>query len=135
MIDLIIVGRKAAQTGTGLLAQQLARKVPNSVMFVPDIVRTQLEEIFVPSDFSDNAQWAIEEALFLKSKSPLAKITYYHVYSLPLGYYKLGKTEEEFSQIMLGHAKEDYKKIIEKIGCNSEDLNPIFEMEQDSVQV
>jgi len=35
-----------------------------------------------------------------------------HIYGVPTGYYKTGKSHEEFSEIMKSHAKKDYDEFL-----------------------
>ncbi len=131
-IDLLIVGRKKESEGSGLLPQQLARKVLSSVLFVPANAKKQLKKILVPIDFSENSQMALEEAINLASEQPATAITCYHIFSLPSGFYSTGKTEKEFSAIMKENALAKYNKVITKLKAKTLSIKPVIEMEKAS---
>ncbi|MFY9941798.1 MAG: hypothetical protein WAK57_06455 [Desulfobacterales bacterium] len=46
--------------------------------------------------------------------SGIKEIYCLHVYSVPIGFYKTGKSYEEFAEIMKGHAQRDYMEFIKK---------------------
>ncbi len=126
-IDLLIVGRKLDLKGTGIVSQKLARKVPASILFVAEGSKPMLGNMVVAVDFSENSKMALEEAIELASNSNAAeKICVLHTYKLPLGYYKTGKTEEEFSEIMKVNAHKKYKQLLTEIDTKGVDIEPTF---------
>ncbi len=127
--DLAVVGRKPESKGSGLLAQQMARKGMCSVLFVPESAHAKLENIFVAVDFSDNAKQALEQAWKLTSVNSTAKLLCYHTYNLPLGYYKTGKTDEEFAEIMRANSEEKLNEFITELKIPKERVAVIFELE------
>ena len=114
-IDMLLVGRKADATETRRLPMKLARKAPCSVFIVPEGTKPSISKILVPIDFSEFSANAMEIAIALASAKGISNIQCLHVYQLPLGYYKTGKTEEEFTEIMKKNAQEKYLKFIEVI--------------------
>lgn len=128
--DLAVVGRKPESKGSGLLAQQMARKGTCSVLFVPESAHAKLENIFVAVDFSDNAKQALEQAWKLASINSKAKLFCYHTYNLPLGYYKTGKTEVEFAEIMRANSAEKLHEFITELKIPKERVTSIFELEE-----
>jgi nucleotide-binding universal stress UspA family protein len=48
------------------------------------------------------------------------------VYHLPTGYYKTGKTAEEFSVIMRDHALKKYNELLESVDMGNAHVVPIF---------
>ena len=109
-IDLLIVGKKAHHDGSGIVAQQIARKVLCSVLFVPSGATFQLQKIFVPVDFSSHSKMAMEEAISIANNAEDRSITCGHCYELPTGYYTTGKSEAEFAEIMANNAKKKFEK-------------------------
>ena len=107
-IDLLLVGRKKDLQGSGILPQRLARKVMCSIMFVPQKAKLKLENLFLASDFSKYASMAFEEALSLARGNEQATVIVFNSYELPSGYYKTGKSAEEFCQILNDHAVKKY---------------------------
>ena len=125
-IDLILLGRKHELNGSGILPQNISRKINCSLLFVPEEPKLKIENILVPCDFSENSNAALEQALRITEKNPDAKAYYHHIYSLPDGYYYAGKTEEEFAKIMHDNAVKKYNKSIEKLGHTGKPIHPIF---------
>ena len=114
-VDLLIVGKKHRENGKGVLPQKLTRKVDASVIFVPEDYETKsIERILTPLDFSENSAKAvrtIDELFGTKS----VKVFGAHCYHLPLGWYKTGKSEEEFNAIMREHAENRFGAFFEKL--------------------
>ncbi|MEX0968692.1 MAG: universal stress protein [Bacteroidia bacterium] len=131
-IDLVMVGRKHETRGSGMLPQRLARKVPGSIIFIPDTARPQLNHILVPTDFSDNSLEATEEALLLaRNLNHNVVIHFQHIYSVPTGYYYGGKSYEEFAAIMKGHAEKDYAKFLSKLDTAGVDTRIHYTLMED----
>ncbi len=126
-IDLLIVGRKLDLKGKGVAAQRLARKVPASILFVPEGKAPKLQNILVSVDFSSNSRMALEEAIELAAKSESTKtISLLNTFRLPLGYYKTGKSEEEFTQIVVANATKKYEELLAQIDTKGIDIEPTF---------
>jgi len=113
-IDLLIMGRKIKLDGHGTLAKNLAQKSPCSVLFLTeDIKLKELEHILVPMDFSEHSYLTLQFVERLANEFH-AKISCIHIYEVPQGYYKTGKSYSEFAQIMEKNAKKEYGVFIEK---------------------
>ncbi|PRY89874.1 universal stress protein [Mongoliibacter ruber] len=113
-VDLIIMGRKESLEGSGSLAKNMAHRAPCPVLFLTEKSSPKIpEKILIPLDFSDYSRMSLEFAQNLAEKTN-AKLLGLHVYSVPTGYYKTGKSYEEFAEIMEGHAKDDFRKFLEK---------------------
>ncbi len=125
-IDLILVGRKKLHQGTGIIPSQLSRKALCSVLFVPETPPESLGNLWVAADFSPNSQMALEEALSISRNNEDAKVWVHNVYTVPMGYYKTGKTEEQFAQIMLGHAQKRYEQFLEDIEGSTSICKPVY---------
>lgn len=130
-IDLLIMGRKELKGGSGITPQQVSAKVMSSVLIIPEgIERYNLNKILVPIDFSDYSMLALEETLYLKSLKKDIEIKCHHVYNLPLGYEKTGKTADEFSEIMKTNAEKKFKKMQSKID-GAASIECTFELSDD----
>lgn len=126
-IDLIIAGRKTELKGSGILPQKLARKSRCSVLFVPENVKLNLKNVFVPIDFSENSKKSLQLAIDLvKEVAEEATIYCQHNFALPSGYYTTGKSEEEFTSIMKENAAEDYNEMIKDLETNGAHISPSF---------
>lgn len=112
-VDLIILGRKQTLEGSGSLAKRIAHKSPCSVLFLTEIPEPiQLERIMVPIDFSSHSVLSLECAQEIAGAPQNIKC--FHIYEVPAGYTKTGKSFKEFSEIMLQNAKNDYEKFLKK---------------------
>lgn len=116
-IDLFVAGRKQRKNGSGVLPHKLSRKLSCSVLFVPEIEMKGISKILVPVDFSDHSALAMKTALKLSGKVENGQIYYLHVYKVPIGFYKTGKSYEEFSELM----KENSTKEFERFNKYNED--------------
>lgn len=112
-IDLILAGKKNKLEGSGVLAQRLARRAGCSLLIVPEASKPSLNNLLLPSDYSENSKLAMETALMLTDKNkPNAQVTVQNVFAVPAGYHYTGKSYEDFSEIMKKHAKRDFRKFI-----------------------
>jgi nucleotide-binding universal stress UspA family protein len=113
-VDLIIMGRKITLQGSGSLAKTMAQKAPCSVLFLPERVEMKIpKRILIPMDFSEHTNMTI----FFAQKAAEefgAKIFALHLYEVPSGYHKTGKSFEEFAEIMEENSRKDYEKFIKK---------------------
>lgn len=113
-IDLLIMGRKIELDGQGTLAKNLAQKAPCSVLFLTEDLKIRdLEHILVPMDFSEHTYLTLSFVERL-SHNFSAKISCIHLYEVPTGYYKTGKSYSEFSEIMEKNARKEYETFLAK---------------------
>lgn len=113
-VDLLIMGRKKELPGSGSLAKSLAQKAPCSVMFIPEQVDIKIpNKILVPMDFSAHSNFTVQFAEKAAEEFG-ANIYGLHLYEVPSGYYKTGKSFDEFAAIIEAHAKNDYEKFLAK---------------------
>lgn len=64
-IDLLVLGKKKNERSFSSFSTTLARKVPCSVLLVPENTKAQINKIMVPIDFSDKAAKALKAAIYL----------------------------------------------------------------------
>jgi nucleotide-binding universal stress UspA family protein len=113
-VDLIIMGRKETLVGKGVLAEGLAKKAPCSVLLVQEKRPAKLpEKILIPTDFSNHNHQIFEFAELISDQLNPELIPM-HIYQVPHGYSKTGKSFEEFSEIMKENARADFKKFLTK---------------------
>ena len=130
-IDLIVMRKRREPTAKGTLFEKLARKAPCSVLFVPEGSKAWFTNILVPVDFSDNSFDAMETAVPIGlTATGIKEIYCLHVYSVPMGYYKTGKSYEQFAEIMKDHAEKHYGEFIKKVDLKGLAAVPIFKLEQ-----
>jgi nucleotide-binding universal stress UspA family protein len=106
--DIILMGRKKELEGSGLLSGHIVRKSPASILLIPEKHKSGVERILIPLDFSKHSGLALDLGLSIASKTN-AQLSFSHVYEVPSGYYKTGKTFTEFDAIMKSHAESDFK--------------------------
>lgn len=112
-VDLIIMGRKHDLEGSGTLAKRIALRSSCSVLFLPEGMKAEsFKRLFVPIDFSSYSKLSLDYAQEI-SQQP-EDITCYHLYEVPQGYTKTGKSYEEFAEIMRNNALNDYQQFIQK---------------------
>ncbi len=114
-VDLIVLGRKMEMAGSGLIPGKVARAAPCSIMLVPEKVRFEMNNILLSVDFSRHSYLVAEQCLHLAKVNKKSKLIFFHVYHVPSGYTKIGKTFKEFAEIMKGHAKRDMDEFIQKL--------------------
>jgi len=130
--DMIIVGRKVNLPGTSVVTQRLARRASCSLLIVPEGSVPKADRLLVPSDFSDYAKDAMEQAILIgEKKGGPVEIVCQNVFTVPSGYHFTGKSYEEFTAIMQTHAEINYKKFIRKIDTKGTDITPIYTKDDD----
>jgi nucleotide-binding universal stress UspA family protein len=113
-VDLIIMGRKDTMPGNGVLADGVAKKAPCSVLLVQEKRPIKFpKKILIATDFSSHNH-PIYEFAELISDELHAELIPMHIYEVPQGYSKTGKSFEEFAEIMKENAKADFKKFVSK---------------------
>jgi nucleotide-binding universal stress UspA family protein len=113
-VDLIIMGRKDDLVGNGVLADGVAKKAPCSVLLVQEKRPIKFpKKILIPTDFSAHNHMIYEFAELIADQLD-AELVPMHIYEVPHGYSKTGKSFEEFSEIMKENARNDFKKFVSK---------------------
>ncbi|MCS5491150.1 universal stress protein [Algoriphagus limi] len=111
-VDLIIMGRKDTLIGNGVLANGVAKKAPCSVMLLQEKRPPGLpKRIMVPTDFSNHNHLIYDFGERIADELG-AELIPVHMYHVPAGYSKTGKSFEEFAEIMKNNAEHDYEKFV-----------------------
>lgn len=133
-IDLLIVshdrGKKAAGNS---FSEKLARKAFCSVLIVPDQPKVRLEKIVVAVDFSDYSLNAMDVGTAFAKAAGLDTVYLLNTYHVPSGYYKTGKSYEEFDSIMQENAKSKLRLSLSKVDMKSVRIQPFFKETKDVV--
>lgn len=143
--DLIVMVKKQVPTESGSLPEKLIRRVPCSVLLVPENTRPDFNHVLVPTDFSENSIAAMDAAVAFAAAKGIDQIHCLHAYSVPLGYYKTGKSYEQFAEIMRGHAEKNYHNFLQQEVCQAEsvcqirdlkgiEVTPIFKLEKNAAK-
>ena len=117
-IDLIVVGKISSEfTAKETIPVKITRKAPCSALYIPrgswpGGERPSDTRILVPVDFSDNSADAMQLAIDFATEYRITNISCVHIYDVPLGYYKRGKSYEEFSEIMKENAEKKLAEFI-----------------------
>lgn len=130
-VDALIFGKKPLEEGSGLIPSKIASRSPFSVMMVPTPLPHgyDLRKVMVATDFSDYAHLALEQALTM-TESSSAEVLVHHVYEVPIGYYKTGKSFDEFASIMKGHAEKDMKKFLQSFSESMARITPVYSLRE-----
>ncbi len=130
-IDLLIVGKKKELRGKGIAAQQIVRRIPCSVLFVPEKPRKRLNELFVCNDFSNFSKLALGEAVLLAQANPDATIYCEHVYHIPEKKYRPQKSKQEIKQTILDHNTRLYNECLAEVDTKDVHITPLFTPDND----
>jgi nucleotide-binding universal stress UspA family protein len=122
-IDLIVLGKKQYHIGKGVTSRNIVNIVHSSALFVTANSKIEPKSILLPTDFSNASHLAFQKAVKI-SQIVNATLTCLHTYEVPTGFHATGKTFDEFNEIMLQHAKEDFEEFIA-----AEDTVPEFKIE------
>lgn len=125
-IDLVIVGRKTGRESNRKLPLKLARKAPCSVWVIPEGAKGTVQNVLVPSDFSEHSKDAAEIAASIASAENLGTLSLLHVFKVPIGYHKSGKTYAEFTKIMRKNARNQFKQFHKGIDFRDLKIAPTF---------
>ncbi len=109
--DLMVLGRKKEIEGSSILNHAIARKAPCHLLLVPpDFKVGKIQSALMPTDFSRHANLAMQY-LLKPAKEKGLDIHCCHTYQLPIGYYKTGKSDKEFSEIMKSNASRQFSAV------------------------
>ncbi|AEL25150.1 universal stress protein [Cyclobacterium marinum] len=122
-IQLVIVGNKKHEKGTGLVSGKLLKLLRCDVLAVPRLAKPQIETIWAGTDFSPESRktFQVIDALFQKSKTSLKLV---HVYSVPLQFSPYVSAEFMAPKVEK-HIKEKIEKYIRKMAY-PEPMEPLI---------
>ncbi|MEL6536371.1 MAG: universal stress protein [Bacteroidota bacterium] len=131
-IDLIVLGRRQqGDDNGGFLAQRMARRAACSLAIVPEGSKQELNRLLVPSDFSEFATMALEEAVEIARRRPdEVEIIVQNVYTIPTGYHYSGKTRDEFAVVVKENAKREYQAWISKVDVSGINIRDVYSLDQ-----
>ncbi|KYG77830.1 MULTISPECIES: universal stress protein [Roseivirga] len=130
VIDLALLGRKAEHGGSGLNSKKIAKSISSSVIFVTENPPLEWNKIMVSIDYSDHSKMAFEIGAAIQKKCG-AQLLSNNVYKVPTGYYKSGKTYEEFAEIMLENTKEECDRFFKKMDLEGVEYDHTFALDDD----
>jgi len=111
-IDLLILGRRNSDRDHQLLGARLAEQGPCSVLLIPETSNREINEIYLPLDFSETGESSVNFSREL-SEHCNAEVRCIHFYSPARGYLKSAEAERELRNDLKTRAKKewiDYKQ-------------------------
>lgn len=124
---LVIAGRKKQSSGSGVISDRLSRNLPCNVLVVPEEIDFQINNVLLPTDFSDHSELALDLALKIKEANMTTTIYAFHGYEVPMGWSKSGKSYNEFAEIMKSNAEESMKLWVQHIPYDIHSLTRLDE--------
>ncbi len=129
-IDLVIVGRKLRGQGSHTTPKEMLKAIECSTLFVPDCAVADINKIIVPVDFSGESEQDIKLAIDFAKKNS-AEIIFNNVYTVPSGYSSLGKSYEEYAEIMKKNVEEAFGNFIVKFDLTAIQYRSIYVLDDD----
>ena len=109
-IDLFIAGSKPKHKGRGLFPRKFVRKSFCSVLLIPFDAPDNIDNIWIPTDFSERSGEVFEVAIHLAANmDQQPQLNLHHVYQLPHAYYYKGFPRAEILRAAKSAAEEKYK--------------------------
>ena len=124
-VDLIIMGKKLKENGSGLLTEKIVKLCHCSFLLVPFNSYHGFRRIMVPIDFSESSKMALEQAMSI-SKTSGAEIICEHSYTVPSGYHSTGKSYAEFAEIMRANAKKNFEIFLLSMSLKKDSYQCIY---------
>jgi nucleotide-binding universal stress UspA family protein len=113
-IDLLVMGKKSIDHGTGRTARRMANLAQCSVALISNSFQDALKTEFammVSVDFNDSSVNAAKMAEMIRSANN-AKMLLHHVYRVPSGYHYSGKSFDDFAEIMKNNAQDKMNNLV-----------------------
>ncbi len=131
-VDLTILGKKNSK-GSGVFLTRFTRRTASSVLIIPEKAETVLDTILVCNDFSVNSELSTQKALEFAHLIPNSTVYSQHIFNVPVGFHKSGKSFDEVAAIMKKHAITRYREFEQNIE-NPDDvyITPIFTLNKKS---
>ncbi|MBN2424749.1 MAG: universal stress protein [Calditrichaceae bacterium] len=113
-IDLVLYDLSRENDHYISISTKLARKAPCSVLLMPEETELNLINMSVAVDFSDYSADAMDAAIAFAKAGQVPVINVLHIYQVTTGYYKTGKSYDEFAGIMKNNAKKRFNEFIHR---------------------
>ncbi len=126
-VDLLIVGKKKIDFGTGLRARRVARACRCSVFFLSTTGDADWRRILVPIDFSDYSAKALRYALELKKSKPMIQIDCLHVLEFQKAHSFLDDFDyAQYVELLKTTSEESFVKFIKNNHFDRDLFDTIF---------
>ena len=111
-INLVIVGNKSKNKGTGVISDKLLRLLKCDILSIPENASTKIDHIWGGTDFSKETIRVFERAEFLRKKTH-ARVTAVHIYSVPVQFTPYLDKEEMVPKIEK-HTRDKFNKFLKR---------------------
>jgi nucleotide-binding universal stress UspA family protein len=125
-VDLLVLGKKLSFESSGISASKIAKLAPCSVFFIPEAMQNEPHYFVVPVDFSQPSKIALNQGINVGRFYNEAEIRCVHFYDIPSGYSTIGKSYEEFADIMKQNAVKEFEKFIATIETKNTEIKCDF---------
>jgi nucleotide-binding universal stress UspA family protein len=100
-IDLVFLGKRDHDQGSGYLVAQLASRSPASMWLVPELENPHFRKVLLATDFSEPSGVAYDcLKRLIACIDEIAELTVLSAYDVPAGYFKAGLTYDQMSDQM-----------------------------------
>lgn len=126
-IKLLIMERNYPGFGPTLLVEKIVRKSPCSTLVVSGKSESELKNILVPIDFTQNSAIAVKNALKFKLLPDFKKVICLHYYNVPFNLSRLGIGLGEFTKLMEDNSKISFETFLNDFEEENEYITPLLE--------
>jgi nucleotide-binding universal stress UspA family protein len=112
--DLLLLGKKTLSGNSGIVARRIARKLDCDLCFVTSKATTDIDNLLVPIDFSENSIKALRAAIRLQTKLDGVRITLLHVMDVPMTAYKINRNSSEIVEELRKEATKHFLSFLEE---------------------
>ncbi len=117
--DLLLLGKKVKSSGSGIIAQKVARRTKCSILFITENARYPAKKVLVPTDYSENSRRALQLAIHLHPLLNDPEIHCLYVFDVPLLLpYKIEMLPEEMDELYRKNAEEGMEKYLRDNGAD-----------------
>jgi nucleotide-binding universal stress UspA family protein len=127
--DLLILGKKRNERGAGVVPSKVGRAATTSVLILPEGSKIPIQKILVIVDFSEHSELSLTR-IIEPAKKLGAELFIEHVYYVPTGYTKTGKTFEEFAEIMLKNSRLHMQEFLRNCGLSRLENQVVFRLDE-----
>jgi nucleotide-binding universal stress UspA family protein len=130
-IDLLVMGKKPIDHGTGRTARRMANLAQCSVALISNSFQKALNTEFammVSVDFNESSLNATKTAENIRSAND-AKMVLHHVYRVPSGYHYSGKSFDEFAEIMKKNSEDKMLKLVNDAQLDTDKYKQLYTLD------
>jgi nucleotide-binding universal stress UspA family protein len=130
-IDLLVMGKKSIDQGTGRTARRMANLAQCSISLISNSFQKALHTEFammVSVDFNDSSLNATKVAEVIR-RANNAKMLLHHVYRVPSGYHYSGKSFDDFAEIMKKNAQVKMTKLVNNAQLEKDKYKQIYTLD------